>query len=277
MNRRLTTHYGLKWNPFGSDVPEESLRISGPVHSFCWRVENHLVRQGGFALVTGEPGTGKSATMRMLAHGLQRIDGLSVAALTHPSSSLVDFYREMGEAFGISLAPHNRWGGFKELRRRWLEHLDEVGIRAVLLVDEAQELLTPVIAEMRLLASTDFDSRSILSVVLAGDNRLVDRLRSPELRPLASRIRHRLVMKPVDAEELAHLLDHLLKKAGNPGLMTPGLKSTLCAHAGGNLRALTVMGDTLLAAAAEQDREVLDEQLFIDTWGEPAKPRGARR
>ena len=277
MNRRLTTHYGLKWNPFGSDVPEESLLTSGPVYSFCWRVENHLVRQGGFALVTGEPGTGKSATLRMLAHGLERIDGLSVAALTHPSSSLVDFYREMGEAFGITLAPHNRWGGFKELRTRWLEHLDEIGIRAVLLVDEAQELLTPVIAELRLLVSTDFDSRSILSVVLAGDNRLLDRFRTPELRPLASRIRQRLVMTPVEPEELARLLDHLLEQAGNPGLMTPGLKTTLCAHAGGNLRTLTVIGDTLLAAAAEQDRDVLDEQLFIDTWGEPAKPRGARR
>ena len=277
MNRRLTTHYGLKWNPFGSDVPEESLRVSSPVNSFCWRVENHLVRHGGFALVTGEPGTGKSATMRMLAHGLERIDGVCVATLTHPSSSLVDFYREMGEAFSITLAPHNRWGGFKGLRTRWLEHLDEIGMRAVLLVDEAQELLTPVLAEMRLLASTEFDSRSILSVVLAGDNRLLDRFRTPELRPLASRIRQRLVMTPVEPEELAGLLDHLLKEAGNPGLMTPGLKATLCTHAAGNLRTLTVMGDTLLAAAAEQDRDLLDEQLFIDIWGEPARPRGARR
>ena len=59
--------------------------------------------------------------------------------------------------------------------------------------------------------------------------------------------------------------------------MTSALKDTLCAHAGGNPRTLTVMADTLLAAAAEQDREVLDEKLFFDTWGETPKRRGARR
>ena len=59
--------------------------------------------------------------------------------------------------------------------------------------------------------------------------------------------------------------------------MTNGLKDTLCAHAGGNPRALTVMADALLATAAENDREVLDEKLFFETWGETPKRRGARR
>jgi len=72
------------------------------------------------------------------------------------------------------------------------------------------------------------------------------------------------------------LLDHLLQEAGNPALMTADLKDALCAHASGNPRTLTVMADTLLAIAAEQDREVLDEKLFLETWGE-APPRRANR
>ena len=59
--------------------------------------------------------------------------------------------------------------------------------------------------------------------------------------------------------------------------MSTALKDTLVAHAGGNPRALTVMADTLLGAAAEDEREVLDEKLFLDTWGEPPKRRRARR
>ena len=101
--------------------------------------------------------------------------------------------------------------------------------------------------------------------------------RRPDLQPLASRIRQRLVMAPAEPDDLARLLDHLLEEAGNPGLMTQGLRDALCAHAAGNPRTLTVMADTLLAAAAEQDREVLDEKLFIETWGEPTQPRRARR
>ncbi len=81
--------------------------------------------------------------------------------------------------------------------------------------------------------------------------------------------------KPQPAE-LARLLDHLLNQAGNPSLMTAGLKDTLVAQAAGHPRTLAVMADNLLVAA-EQDREVLDEQLFIGTLGEQAQPGKTRQ
>ena len=80
-------------------------------------------------------------------------------------------------------------------------------MRPLLLIDEAQELQASVLTEIRLLASTEFDSRTILSVVLAGDSRLLDKFRTQELAPLASRIRHRLTMEAIDLDGLAHLLD----------------------------------------------------------------------
>ena len=119
MNRELLTLYGLKWNPLATELPVDSLMATPAVESFCRRVEHHLVRQGGFALITGEPGTGKSVALRLLAKRLERTEGLRVAALSHPSSRLADFYREMGELFGISRVHNNRWNGFKTLRERW--------------------------------------------------------------------------------------------------------------------------------------------------------------
>ena len=111
MNRQHLTLYGLKWNPFATDLPVDGLMTTPAVDSFCKRIEHHLVRQGGFALIAGEPGTGKSVALRLLAHRLKRIDGLRVAVLTHPSSQLGDFYREMGDLFGIELLPTTAGAG----------------------------------------------------------------------------------------------------------------------------------------------------------------------
>ena len=275
MKRRLLSLHGLKWNPFSPELPVEALFVTSRVESFCWRVEEHLVRDGGFALIVGEPGAGKSVVLRLLANRLTRNHDLVVAALTHPSSNLADFYREMGELFEVPLRPHNRWGGFKVLRGRWQDHLEAIRLRPVLLIDEAQELQPAVLGELRLLAATEFDSRSILSVVLAGDARLTDKLQRDDLQPLESRIRQRLAMGYAERKELAACLDHLLEQAGNPKLMTQSLKDALCDHAAGNYRSLTRMADSLLAAAAEREITELDEKLFFEIFT-PDKRRGAR-
>jgi general secretion pathway protein A len=152
----------------------------------------------------------------------------------------------------------------------------------MLLIDEAQEMSAAVLSELRLLASTRFDSRTILSVVLAGDARLVAQLRRQELLPLGSRLRTRLVLEYASRDELLACLRHLLATAGNPTLMTPPLMTTLCEHAVGNLRVLTTMAAELLAAAAQREATQLDEKLYLEVFAAPratpgvAAPPGSR-
>ena len=269
MNKKLLALYGLKWNPFSPELPVEALYLTPKLERFCWRIEHALVREGGFALISGEPGTGKSVVLRLLAERLGRLPELTVAALAHPSSNLADFYRELGDLFAVELRPHNRWGGFKALRERWLAHIDATLLRPILLCDEAQEMNPKVLSELRLLSSMQFDSRTLLSVVLAGDNRLTDKLRREDLLPLGSRIRTRLAMEYADREELIACLEHLQRTAGNPHLMTPELIQTLCDHALGNYRVLTSMAGELLASAAHQELTQLDEKLYLEVFGSP--------
>ena len=270
MNKKLLALYGLKWNPFSPELPTEALHVVPKVENFCWRVEQGLIREGGFAMITGDPGTGKSVVLRLLAERLGQLRDLSVGVISHPSSNLSDFYREMGDLFAVELRPSNRWGGFKALRERWLAHLDGTLLRPVLLVDEAQEMHPGVLSELRLLSSAQFDSRNLLSVVLAGDGRLNTKLRRDELLPLGSRIRTRLTMEYAGREELATCLNHLLATAGNAGLMTQELKTVLCDHAVGNYRVLTGMAAELLATAAQRELTLLDEKLFLEVFAAPS-------
>jgi len=269
MNKNLLALYGLKWNPFSPELPTEALYVTPKVESFCWRIEHALVREGGFALIVGDPGTGKSVVLRLLADRLQSQRELCVGAISHPSSNLADFYREMGDVFGVELRPHNRWGGFKALRERWLAHLEGTLLRPVLLIDEAQEMHPSVLSELRLLSSAEFDSRTLLSVVLAGDARLTHKLRRDELLPLGSRIRTRLPMEYAAVDELMACLNHLLACAGNASLMTKELIKTLCDHAVGNYRVLTGLAAELLAVAAQRELPLLDEKLYLEVFGSP--------
>ncbi len=274
MNKKLLALYGLKWNPFSPELPTEALYVTAKVENFCGRIEQGLIREGGFALISGDPGSGKSVVLRLLAERLQQLRDITVGALTHPSSNLADFYREMGDLFGVELKPHNRWGGFKALRERWLAHLEGTLLRPVLLIDEAQEMQPSVLSELRLLSSTQFDSKTLLSVVLAGDARLHTKLRRDELLPLGSRIRIRLLMEYADRNELMACLKYLLDTAGNASLMTPELMQTLCDHALGNYRVLTTMAAELLALASRQELTQLDEKLYLEAFATPpSKPR----
>jgi general secretion pathway protein A len=274
MNKKLLALYGLKWNPFSPELPIEALHTTPKVESFCWRVEQGLIREGGFALITGDTGTGKSVALRILAQRLGQLRDLTVGAIAHPSGNMADFYREMGDLFSVELRPHNRWGGFKTLRERWLAHLEGTLLRPVLLIDEAQEMHPAVLSELRLLSSMQFDSRNLLSVVFAGDSRLNNKLRRDELLPLGSRIRTRLSMEYASRNELTDCLNHLLTSAGNAHLVTPELATTLCDHAVGNYRVLTGMAAELLATAAQRELTQLDEKLFLEMYGStPSKTR----
>jgi general secretion pathway protein A len=273
--KALQALFSLKWNPFSPDVPIEALCVPPKIAFFCTRVEQQ-VRDGGFALISGEPGYGKSVALRLLAHHLSKLPDVTTGVILRPQSRLHDFYREMGELFGVNLAPHNRWAGFKTLRERWAAHLEQTLYRPALLIDEAQEMPASVLSELRLLASANFDSRNLLTVVLCGDNRLRTQLQTEELLPVASRMRARLLLETQTPRELLDLLRHALEAAGNPQLLTPGLMNTIADHCAGVPRILMQTADDLLIAGAERKLDRLDEKLYLELFSQARDTRTRR-
>ena len=240
------------------------------------RAEN-LVLDGGFGLITGESGLGKSVALRQVADRLSGLRDVTIAEFSRRQSAVSDFYREIGSLFGVELRVNNRFGGFKALRERWQAHIAATLCRPVLLVDEAQEMQPSVLSEIRLLSSHRFDSQVLLTIILAGDMRFLDKLRLPELIPLGSRIRVRLKLDPWSKEELTALLNDSMRCAGAPHLMTPELVALLVEHAVGSPRILMNMANELLMLGAKLEVKQLDEKLYLEAFSLEPTPRPKKR
>lgn len=274
-SKKLLSLWGLKWNPFSPELPSDALLVTAKIENFAWRVEQ-LVQEGGFALISGESGTGKSVALRIVAERLSALRDVVVGVLERPQSKSADFYRELGEIFSVKLSPANRYGGFKALRERWKAHVASSRIKPVLLIDEAQEMTPEVLSELRILSSADFDATSLLTVIFSGDGRLLELLRHEDLVPLGTRIRTRLNTETASREELFELLSHALTKAGNATLMTAELMDTLVDHSAGNYRLLMTMGGELLAYGMAHEVEQLDEKVYLELF-QPKRPRPASK
>lgn len=264
--KKLLALYGLKWNPFTSDLPCEGIALSQNFENFVWRVES-LTLDGGFALITGDPGLGKSTAMRSLHEHLSRIRDIQVTAWTRPQSGLADFYREIGHLFGIDFKTSNRWGGYRALREKWINHISSTLLRPVILIDEAQEMPLPVLSELRLLASAQFDSQVLLTVVFAGDSRFTERLKTPELLPLGTRLRTRLNLEPQPKNDLVALLRDVCTRAGSAKLMSDELYSTIAEHSVGNIRIMMALAKDVLALGCKKEHvPQLDASLYFEAF-----------
>lgn len=267
MNHKLLSLYGLKWNPFGADVPIEGLIASTDMEHYIWRIEQ-LYREGGFAMITGDPGTGKSAALRLLFHRLSQARDVAVVSITRPQSKLRDFYRELGSLFGVELKANNTYGGFTALRQKWKQHVESSRLRPVIIIDEAQDMLPTTLSELRMLSSSEFDSQNLLTVVLAGDKRLPEKFRTPDLLPVGSRIKVRLVLEHLLKNDLVDHLSQMITLAGNSNLMTKGVQTTLAEHSMGNYRILMTMATDLLLAAIAKNSTQIDESLYFDVFAQ---------
>lgn len=271
-NADIRALYGLKYNPFLPALPPEALFTLPNVDAFYHRVES-MAAYGGFALITGDPGLGKSKTLQLIAHRLEQIPDLTVRLMQRPQSTISDFYRELGELFNAALSPSNRYGSFKALRTRWISHCRSSLLRPVLLIDEAQLVSADCLTELRMLQSDHFDSQSLLFTILCGDGQLPERFRSADLLALGSRIGPRLPLSPLPPDILQQYLNFALDQAGCPHLMTPELIVTLTAQAANNMRVLNHMAAELLNAAVERNLPRIDENLFFELFS----PTGPRR
>ena len=250
--------FGLTRQPFTAEVPAEALFRSGPLDEALARLR-FVVEQHGIALLTGEPGSGKSATLRALVAAGEPAQHKFIY-LTTPRSP-----RGLLQALCYALGLEPAW--FAVALQRQVQdalcRLDAHGVTPVLLCDEAQLAPAAVLDELRLLTNTAMDARCPLALVLAGHPSLRRRLALEALTPLAQRVTVATSLTGLSAAQTAHYVAHQLQWAGaTRPVFTKEVIQLIAHHSRGVPRQINRLCTSALFAAFAVQQPLVEEPAF---------------
>lgn len=209
-----TSFFGLNEKPFAITPNPRYLYMSERHAEALAHLMYGLNEAGGFIQLTGEVGTGKTTVVRTLLEQLpQHAD---VAVILNPRMTPTEFLLTICEELGIFLSDENT-GSLKDLvdllnSRLLTTHAK--GRRVVVIVDEAQNLLTETLEQVRLLTNLETATHKLMQIILIGQPELRELLDRNELRQLAQRITGRYHLAPLSRDDTAAYVRHRLRVAG---------------------------------------------------------------
>jgi len=263
-------YYGFVEKPF-SLTPDPRYLYRSESHANAFELLQYGIRRReGFIVVTGDIGTGKTTLCRAL---LDQLDRKTFTALVlNPFISEDDLLRLILQDFGVVSREDMRRGRLAGVSRQeliqtlndFLLSLLPLRAKALLIIDEAQNLPRPILEFIRMLSNLETDKEKLLQIVMVGQLNLKDVLRSPELRQLDQRVSIRYELRPLGAEETAAYVAHRLTIAGGGAVVsfTPKALQSVYKYSGGIPRVINLLCDrALLAAYSERATRVTPEMV----------------
>jgi general secretion pathway protein A len=209
--------YGFHQPPFNLTPDPRFLFYSERHREAFHHVLFGIQERKGFIQLTGEVGAGKTTICRALLEELG--PGYKTALILNPCLTSSQLLRAILTELGMAAGRVDRATGLEMLNRFLLEQV-AAGHDVVLLIDEAQDLETELLEQVRLLSNLETDQRKLLQIVLVGQPELRDRLEERGLRQLRQRITVRYHLTPLSRGETEQYIRHRLLVAGGNGRPT---------------------------------------------------------
>jgi general secretion pathway protein A len=254
------TFFGLKENPFNVNPDPRFLYLMQHTQEALACLTYGIETRKGFILLTGEVGTGKTTLLNKLLDWL-REQNIATAFVFNPRLSVTQFFDFMMTDFGIPCDTRIKSQMLLSLNH-WLLERYQAGERAVLIVDEAQNLSPEMLEEIRLLTNLETSTEKLLQIVLCGQPELHQKLVQPELRQLRQRITLRAKTRPLTLEETRGYIAERLRTAGGQPeeIFSPEAVDMLHRHAGGIPRVTNLLAEhALINAFVEQQKPIAPE------------------
>jgi len=269
-----TSFFGLQEKPFAITPDPRYLYLSERHAEALAHLLYGINEAGGFIQLTGEVGTGKTTVIRSL---LEQLPGhADVALILNPRVTPAEFLLTICEELHVPVPEAGR-GSTKTLMDLIGRHLLDTharGRRVVLIVDEAQNLGTETLEQVRLLTNLETATTKLLQIILIGQPELRTLLDQPDLRQLAQRITGRYHLDPLSADETSGYVKHRMRVAGATAeVFTPSALREIHRLSGGIPRVINVICDrTLLGAFTQEDHRAgaaLVRQAASEVYGRP--------
>ena len=276
-------HFGIAEKPFTMAPDPRFLYMSdGHREAFAHLLYGIKAEEGGFVLLTGEVGTGKTTVCRCLLEQLP--EQTNVAVILNPKVTALELLASICDEFRISYPPANRSiKVFVDLINAFLLEAHGLGQKNVLIIDEAQNLDADVLEQIRLLTNLETNERKLLQIILLGQPELLEILARPEMRQLAQRVTARYHLRPLTQEEVALYVRHRLAVAGLQNLVFPDpCLAFLYQQSKGIPRLINVLCDRALLGAYVQGKSSVDHATLKRAarevlWARKKSGRPSRR
>jgi type II secretory pathway predicted ATPase ExeA/outer membrane protein OmpA-like peptidoglycan-associated protein len=252
--------YGFAYPPFGLS-PDVRFIYRHPSFSRARAyLEYALYRGEGFVMITGSPGTGKTTLVQDMLDEMEKTGRLA-ASVESTQVGADDLLRLLVYAFGIQAFGLDKATLLYELRQLLLEQTTERE-RAIVIIDEAQNLSIGSLEELRLLTNLQRDGQPMLQIFLVGQEALRDTVRRPELEQLHQRIIAACHLDLLDLKETRSYMEHRLLRAGWSGdpVFKSGAIRRIFGASGGVPRLVNKLCDRLLLYGGLEERHVLSEK-----------------
>ena len=216
-----------------------------------------LYQSEGFIVLTGEVGAGKTTLIRNL---LGELDSSKVVATQLVSTQLDadSLVRAVATAFGIAVGNRDKAGVLAQLEA-YLLGLVQENRKALLIVDEAQNLAPAAVEELRMLSNFQVGNRALLQSFLVGQPQLRDLMRSPSMQQLRQRVIAAYHLGPLDPDETRAYIEHRLRHVGwqDDPRLEDGVFALIHAHTGGIPRRINTLCTRILLAAFLSEKHIV--------------------
>jgi general secretion pathway protein A len=219
---------------------------------------------GGFVLLTGEIGAGKTTVCRCFLEQVPR--EVNIAYVLNPRQTVDELLESICQEYRIPMPPRAPGSGLKPLvdaLNHYLLQTHALGQSNVLIIDEAQNLSVEVLEQLRLLTNLETAERKLLQIILIGQPELRDMLETPQLEQMAQRVIARYHLRALTAEDSAMYVRHRLEVAGLPGALPFNAEALALVHevSRGVPRRINLVCDRALLGAYAKGRTVVDTEI----------------